>query len=529
MLSKLIFNKSFVRTSTISAAAQNSLNVRTKINERREKAQLGGGQHRINKQHEKGKLSARERISLLLDRNSFTETDMFVEHDCTHFGLEKQKFPSDSVVTGYGNIFGRPVALFSQDFTVFGGSLSKVHAAKICKIMDYAAKSGIPLIGINDSGGARIQEGVDSLAGYADIFLRNARFSGVIPQLSIIMGPCAGGAVYSPALTDFTFMIKDSSFLFITGPDVVESVTGEKVTQEELGGADTHTKISGCATNSFENDVDALHQLRIFFNYLPLSNRKNDYMKQKNNDPKDRIVKSLDSMIPLDSSQAYDMKEIILELGDNRQFFELMPEYAKNIIIGFTRLNGYTVGVVANQPKVAAGCLDINASVKAARFVRFCDSFNIPLLTLVDVPGFLPGTAQEYGGIIRNGAKLLYAFAEATVPKMTVITRKAYGGAYDVMSSKHLLADVNLAWPSAEVAVMGAQGAIKIIFRGKDVEKNEAEYIEKFANPFPAATRGYTDDIIQPKMTRFRLCNELERLIRKEEKLPNKKHSNMPL
>ncbi|XP_032554344.1 propionyl-CoA carboxylase beta chain, mitochondrial isoform X2 [Chiroxiphia lanceolata] len=432
-----------------------------RIEEKRRAALLGGGQARIDAQHKRGKLTARERILLLLDPDSFDEYDMFVEHRCADFGMDssKNKYPGDSVVTGRGRINGRLAYVFSQDFTVFGGSLSGAHAQKICKIMDQAAMVGAPVIGLNDSGGARIQEGVESLAGYADIFLRNVLCSGVVPQISLIMGPCAGGAVYSPALTDFTFMVKDTSYLFITGPDVVKSVTNEDVTQEQLGGAKTHTAVSGVAHRAFENDIDALLNLREFFNYLPLSNRDPAPVCECH-DPSDRPVPELDTVVPTESTKAYDMLDIIHSIVDEREFFEIMPSYARNIVVGFARMNGRTVGIVGNQPKVASGCLDINSSVKGARFVRFCDAFNIPLLTFVDVPGFLPGTAQEYGGIIRHGAKLLFAFAEATVPKITVITRKAYGGAYDVMSSKHLRGDANYAWPTAEVAVMGAKGLL---------------------------------------------------------------------
>ncbi|XP_078266901.1 propionyl-CoA carboxylase beta chain, mitochondrial isoform X3 [Rhinoraja longicauda] len=444
-------------------------------------------------------------------------------------GTEDNKFPGDSVVTGQGQINGRLVYVFSQDFTVFGGSLSGAHAQKICKIMDQALLVGAPVIGLNDSGGARIQEGVESLAGYADIFLRNVLTSGVIPQISLIMGPCAGGAVYSPALTDFTFMVKGTSYLFITGPDVVKSVTNEDVTQEDLGGAKTHTAVSGVAHRAFENDIDALLNLREFFNYIPLNNKEPAPIRECQ-DPCDRLVPGLDVLVPLESTKAYDMLDIVHAIVDERDFFELMPNYAKNIIIGFARMNGCTVGIVGNQPKVASGCLDINSSVKGARFVRFCDAFNIPIITFVDVPGFLPGTNQEYGGIIRHGAKLLYAFAEATVPKITVITRKAYGGAYDVMSSKHLRGDLNYAWPTAEVAVMGAKGAVQIIFKGKvNKEKAEAHYVETFANPFPVAMRGFVDDIIQPATTRMRICRDLEMLANKKQTNPWKKHGNIPL
>lgn len=516
-------------TQGLSPSVLNSLNVKKTLKQKREEALLGGGQKRIDAQHKKGKLTARERIDLLLDNGSFVEYGAFMEHRCTDFGMEDEKYLGDSVVTGRGLVNGRTVFVFSQDFTVFGGSLSSVHAQKICRIMDQAMLVGAPVIGMNDSGGARIQEGVESLAGYADIFQRNVLSSGVIPQISLIMGPCAGGAVYSPALTDFTFMVNETSYLFITGPDVVKSVTGEDVTQQELGGAKVHTQVSGVAHLAFENDVDALLRLRSFMNYLPLSNKEQAPVR-KSDDPADRLVPSLDQIVPLDNTAAYDMKEIIYATVDEKEFFEIMPEYAKNIIVGFARMNGRTVGIVANQPKVAAGCLDINSSVKGARFVRFCDAFNIPILTFVDVPGFLPGTAQEYHGIIRHGAKLLYAFAEATVPKITVITRKAYGGAYDVMSSKHLRGDMNYAWPTAEVAVMGAAGAVKIIFKGgKEIEKKEAEYIDKFANPFPASTRGFVDDVIEPRLTRMKICQDLDLLSTKSLKNPEKKHDNIPL
>uniref|UniRef100_A0A671WWI9 Propionyl-CoA carboxylase beta chain, mitochondrial n=1 Tax=Sparus aurata TaxID=8175 RepID=A0A671WWI9_SPAAU len=510
------------------------LSVKERIDMKRKAALVGGGQKRIDAQHKRGKLTARERVELLLDPESFVESDMFVEHRCSDFGMEqdRNKFPGDSVVTGRGRINGRLVYVFSQDFTVFGGSLSGAHAQKICKIMDQAMTVGAPVIGLNDSGGARIQEGVESLAGYADIFLRNVLASGVVPQISLIMGPCAGGAVYSPALTDFTFMVKDTSYLFITGPDVVKSVTNEDVTQEELGGAKTHTTVSGVAHHAFENDVDALLNMREFFNFLPLSNQDPSPIRACH-DPSDRLVTSLDTIVPFETTKAYDMLDIIHAIVDERDFFEIMPSYAKNIVVGFARMNGRTVGIVGNQPKVIIFllcCLDINSSVKGARFVRFCDAFNIPIITFVDVPGFLPGTAQEYGGIIRHGAKLLYAFAEATVPKITIITRKAYGGAYDVMSSKHLRGDVNYAWPSAEVAVMGAKGAVQIIFRGKENQAEaEAEYVEKFANPFPAAVRGFVDDIIEPATTRKKICRDLEVLASKKQVNPWKKHANIPL
>lgn len=515
---------------------KNALIIRTssgsvlqRIQKKQEEAIVGGGQKRIDTQHRKGKLTARERIKLLCDPESFVEYDMFMEHNCTEFGMENQKFTGDSVVTGQGTINGRVCFLFSQDFTVFGGSLSSAHARKICKVMDKAMLVGAPVIGLNDSGGARIQEGVESLAGYADIFQRNVMASGVIPQISLIMGPCAGGAVYSPAITDFTFMVKDTSYLFITGPDVVKTVTQEDVTQEDLGGAKTHTSVSGVAVGAFENDVEALATMREFFDFLPLSN-KNPSPIRESDDPCDRTIPNLDTLVPFDSTKAYDILDVIYPIVDDGEFFEISPDYARNIVVGFGRMNGRTIGIVGNQPTEAAGCLDINASVKGARFVRFCDAFNIPIITFVDVPGFLPGTHQEHGGIIRHGAKLLYAYAEATVPKITVITRKAYGGAYDVMSSKHLRGDFNYAWPTAEVAVMGAKGAVSIIFRGKEnIEKYEAEYVDRFANPFPAATRGFVDDIIKPHMTRKRICRDLEVLATKTLDNPWKKHGNIPL
>ncbi|XP_065575632.1 propionyl-CoA carboxylase beta chain, mitochondrial-like isoform X2 [Artemia franciscana] len=512
-----------------NSTAQQTLEVKSIIHQKRETAYLGGGPKRIQGQHKKGKLTARERISLLCDEGTFVEYDTFAEHTCTDFGMEKEKYPGDSVVTGHGLINGRPAYIFSQDFTVFGGSLSSIHAKKICKIMDQAMLVGAPVIGLNDSGGARIQEGVESLAGYADIFQRNVEASGVVPQISLIMGPCAGGAVYSPALTDFTFMVKDTSYLFITGPDVVKSVTNEDVTFEELGGSKTHTTVSGVAHRAFENDVEALLMLRSLMGFLPRSNKQPAPIRVCE-DPWDRDVPGLDTVVPLETTDAYDMMDVILSTVDERDFFEIMPAYAKNIITGFARMNGRTIGIVANQPKVAAGCLDIDSSVKGGRFVRFCDSFDIPIITFVDVPGFLPGTAQEYGGIIRHGAKLLYAYAEATVPKITVITRKAYGGAYDVMSSKHLRGDKNYAWPTAEIAVMGAKGAVSILYRGKEnVQQYEQEYIKKFGNPFPAAVRGFVDDIIEPRTTRRRICEDLALLSNKSLKNPYKKHGNIPL
>lgn len=503
------------------------------LEEMREAARLGGGQRRIDTQHAKGKLTARERIDVLLDADSFEEWDMFVEHDSHDFGMEEQKVPGDGVVTGSGTINGRLVFVFSQDFTVFGGSLSAAHARKICKVMDQAMKVGAPVIGLNDSGGARIQEGVASLAGYADVFQRNVMASGVIPQISLIMGPCAGGAVYSPAMTDFIFMVQDSAYMFVTGPDVVKTVTHETVTQEELGGAITHTTRSGVADEAFENDVEALLRTRRFMAYLPASNRDNPPMVPTD-DPVDRVELSLETLVPESATKPYDMKELIVKLADEGEFFELQPDYARNIVIGFIRMDGATIGVVANQPMVLAGCLDIESARKAARFVRFCDCFNIPLLTLVDVPGFLPGTSQEYGGIIKHGAKLLFAFAEATVPKVTLITRKAYGGAYDVMSSKHLRGDVNYAWPAAEIAVMGAKGAVEIIFRSDigdttKIEQRTAEYQKKFANPFVASSLGFIDDVIMPRNTRRRICRAFERLRNKKLENPWKKHSNIPL
>jgi propionyl-CoA carboxylase beta chain len=504
------------------------------LEKKREAARLGGGQKRVDGQHKKGKLTARERIELLLDPETFEEWDTLKEHRCVDFGMDKaEKIPGDGVVTGYGMINGRLVFVFSQDFTVFGGALSEAYAEKICKIMDHAMKVGAPVIGLNDSGGARIQEGVASLAGYADIFQRNVLASGVVPQISLIMGPCAGGAVYSPAMTDFIFMVKDSSYMFVTGPDVVKTVTHEEVTAEELGGAVTHSSKSGVADLAFENDVEALTYIRRLMNYLPSNNREFPPM-QRTNDPAERVDYSLDTLVPDNPNKPYNMKELIVKVVDDYDFFETQTDYARNIITGFARMSGSTVGIIANQPMVLAGCLDIKSSIKAARFVRFCDAFNIPVITFVDVPGFLPGTAQEYGGIIKHGAKLLYAYAECTVPKVTIITRKAYGGAYDVMSSKHLRGDVNLAWPSAEIAVMGAKGAVEIIFREEknDPEKlaaREAEYKDKFANPFVAASRGFVDDVIMPHATRKRICRSLAMLKDKKLENPWRKHGNIPL
>ena len=504
-----------------------------KLEEKRKKAQQGGGQDRIDTQHKKGKLTARERIDLLLDKGSFEEWDMFVEHRSTDFGMEKNKIPGDGVITGHGTINGRLVFVFSQDFTVFGGSLSEAHADKIVKIMDKALQVGAPVIGLNDSGGARIQEGVDSLAAYAKVFEKNVLSSGVIPQISVIMGPCAGGAVYSPAMTDFIFMVNKTSYMFVTGPDVVKTVTHESVTHEELGGAATHTTKSSVADGAFNNDIIALKEIRRLFDFIPLSFREKPPVI-KTNDKSDRVEKSLNTIVPKNSNKPYDMKEVIYKVIDNEDFFEIQENYAKNIITGFARIDGQPVGIVANQPLVLAGCLDIDSSRKAARFVRFCDCFNIPIITFVDVPGFLPGTKQEYGGIIKHGSKLLFAYTEATVPKITIITRKAYGGAYDVMSSKHLRGDVNYAWPTAEIAVMGPKGAVEIIFRDdlkdkKRIEQRTEEYRKKFANPFIAASRGFIDDVIRPDATRLRICKALKMLKNKFLKNPPKKHNNIPL
>jgi len=503
------------------------------LEEKRADARAGGGQRRIDAQHGKGKLTARERLEIMLDEGSFEEWDMFVEHRCQDFDMAEQRIPGDGVVTGYGTINGRSVFVFSQDFTVFGGSLSEAHAEKICKIMDKAVQVGAPVIGLNDSGGARIQEGVASLGGYAEVFQRNVLASGVVPQISVIMGPCAGGAVYSPAMTDFIVMVRDTSYMFVTGPDVVKTVTHEEVTAETLGGALTHTTKSGVADLAFENDVEALLEVRRFFDFLPLSNRQ-QVPERPTEDPVEREEPSLDSLVPADPTKPYDMKELIQKVADEGEFFELQPDGAANLIIGFARLGGRTVGIVANQPLVLAGCLDIASSIKGARFVRFCDCFNIPIVTFVDVPGFLPGTSQEYNGIIKHGAKLLFAFAEATVPKVTVITRKAYGGAYDVMSSKHIRGDLNYAWPTAEIAVMGPKGAVEIIFRADigDAEKTAGrteEYRRRFANPFVAASRGYLDDVIMPHGTRRRLIRSLEMLRDKKLNNPWKKHDNLPL
>ena len=503
------------------------------LEEKRRKALEGGGKNRIDAQHKKGKLTARERIDLLLDKDSFEEWDMFVEHRSTDFGMEKNKVPGDGVVTGHGLINGRQVFVFSQDFTVFGGSLSEAHANKIVKIMEKAMQVGAPVIGLNDSGGARIQEGVDSLAAYAKVFEQNVLASGVIPQISVIMGPCAGGAVYSPAMTDFIFMVNKTSYMFVTGPEVVKTVTHEDVTHEELGGASTHTTKSSVADGSFKNDIIALKEIRRLFDFIPSSFREKPPLI-KTNDKPSRTETTLNTIVPRNSNKPYDMKEVINKIIDDEDFFEIQENYAKNIITGFARMDGQPIGIVANQPLVLAGCLDIDSSRKAARFVRFCDCFNFPIITFVDVPGFLPGTKQEYGGIIKHGSKLLFAYTEATVPKITIITRKAYGGAYDVMSSKHLGGDVNYAWPTAEIAVMGPKGAVEIIFRDdlknkKKIDQRTEEYREKFANPFIAGARGFIDDIIRPAGTRTRICKALKMLKNKFLKNPPKKHNNIPL
>ena len=503
------------------------------LEERRNEARLGGGQARIDAQHSKGKLTARERIEVLLDSGSFEEYDMYKTHRCVDFGMAEKQIPGDGVVTGWGTINGRPVYLYSQDFTVFGGSLSETHAEKICKIMDLAMQNGVPIIGISDSGGARIQEGVASLAGYSEVFRRNAQASGAIPQISMIMGPSAGGAVYSPAMTDFIFMVKDTSYMFVTGPDVVKTVTNEIVSSEDLGGALTHTKKSSVADGAYENDIEALLDLRRFYSFLPL-NAGASAPHQETSDTWDREDSSLDTLVPQNPNQPYDMREVVIKLADEGNFFEIQKEFAGNLLVGFIRINGETIGVVANQPLVLAGCLDINASRKGARFVRFCNAFSIPILTLEDVPGFLPGTAQEYGGIIKHGAKLLFAYAQATVPLVTVITRKAYGGAYCVMAPKHLGADVNYAWPSAQIAVMGAKGATEILHRadlGDDdkIAQHTADYEERFANPFVAAQRGFVDEVINPRSTRRRIARSFELLKNKKVHQPFKKHDNIPL
>ncbi len=503
----------------------------------KEQAKLGGGKERIAAQHNKGKLTARERIDLLLDPDSFEEIDMLVRHQNRDFGLEKHRYFGDGVITGHGTINGRLVFIFSQDFTVLGGSLSEAHGKKICKIMDLALKMGAPIIGLNDSGGARIQEGVVSLGAYADLFLRNTLISGVVPQISVILGPCAGGAVYSPAITDFVFMVKNSSYMFVTGPSVVKTVTHEEVSFEELGGAKTHASKSGVAHVIADSEVELLDQLRDLIQFIPQNNVDDPVVIECDDDPNREEI-SLNSVVPENPHKPYDVKEIIYKVFDSGNFFEIHQNYAQNIVVGFAHLNGHPVGIVANQPSMMAGVLDINSSIKAARFVRFCDAFNIPIITFEDVPGFLPGTDQEWGGIIRNGAKLLYAYCEATVPKITVILRKAYGGAYDVMNSKHIRSDINLAWPSAEIAVMGPKGAVEIIFR-KEISEDEdpqkslddkvTKYRERFANPYIAAERGYVDDIIEPSQTRPKLVRALEMSRNKVDSNPKKKHGNIPL
>jgi propionyl-CoA carboxylase beta chain len=503
-----------------------------RLEERIIEAEAGGGQDRIDRQHAAGRKTARERIDVLIDPGTFVELDKFVKHRSHDFGMEKTRFSGDGVITGYGKIDGRLVYTFAQDFTVFGGTMSRANADKIVKIMDLAMKMVAPLIGLNDSGGARIQEGIESLAGYADIFYRNVMCSGVIPQISAILGPCAGGAVYSPAITDFIVMVKDTSYMFVTGPDVVKAVTHEEVTMEELGGASTHHVKSGVAHLTADNEDHALLMIRELIGYIPSNNLEEAHILDCNDDI-NREEKILNTLIPEDPNKPYDMKELISAIADDRNFFEIQPAFAPNMIIGFARFSGRSVGIVANQPANLAGVLDINSSVKGARFVRFCDAFNIPIVTIVDVPGFLPGTSQEFGGIIRHGAKLLYAYAEATVPKITLITRKAYGGAYDVMSSKHIGADINFAYPSAEIAVMGAEGAVKIIHRGKmnpeELQQKIDDYREKFANPYKAAELGYIDEIIYPAQTRFKIIQALEMLQNKHKTNPLKKHGNIPL
>jgi len=508
-----------------------------KLDELNRLALQAGGEARIKKQHDAGKLTARERVDLLLDPGSFVELDRLVTHRCTDFGMEEQKIPGDGVVTGYGTVDGRQVCVFAQDFTVFGGSLSSAYASKICKIMDLAIRVGAPVIGLNDSGGARIQEGVASLAGYADIFLRNTMASGVVPQLSAILGPCAGGAVYSPSITDFILMVQDSSYMFITGPDVIKTVTHEEVTKEELGGATTHNSRSGVAHFATKDDKDCIALLRDLLSYMP-SNNQEDPPLRETSDPIGRQCPELDSLVPTEANKPYDMRQVILQSVDEGRFLEVHQSYAQNILCGFARFNGRPVGIVANQPQVLAGCLDIKASIKAARFVRFCDAFNIPLVTFVDVPGFMPGVDQEYGGIITHGAKLLYAYAEATVPKITIITRKAYGGAYDVMASKHIRADINYAYPTAEIAVMGPDGAVNIVYRKEIAEADNADearkkfvddYRAQFANPFKAAELGFVDAVIYPRLTRQRIITALEMLKNKRDSNPPKKHGNIPL
>ena len=507
------------------------------LERRAAEAELGGGAARLKTQHDKGKLSARERLDLLLDEGSFVELDRFVVHRSHDFGLEEQRLYGDGVVTGYGRIEGRLVYVFSQDFTVFGGSLSESFAEKICKVMDLAVRNGAPVIGLNDSGGARIQEGVVSLGGYAEIFLRNTMASGVVPQISAVLGPCAGGAVYSPAITDFTYMVRKTSYMFVTGPNVVKTVTHEDVTMEELGGADTHTATSGVAHFAHDSEPACLQAIRDLFHYIP-SNNLEEPPRGRGTDPRDRRDEALLDVVPDNPNKPYDMHEVIRRVVDDGTFYEVHREFAQNILCGFAHLGGFSIGIVANQPAMLAGVLDINASVKAARFIRFCDAFNIPIVTLEDVPGFLPGVAQEHNGIIRHGAKLLYAYCEATVPKLTVITRKAYGGAYDVMSSKHIRGDLNLAWPTAEIAVMGPKGAVEILFRKEIAESDDPaaatdakinEYRDMFAHPYVAAGRGYLDDIIDPRDTRPRLIDALETLRTKRDRNPPKKHGNIPL
>jgi len=505
------------------------------LRQRHTAAEEGGGAERRDRQHKEGKLSARERIELLLDEGTFEEMDKLVQHRCQDFGMGQQVVPGDGMVTGFGSVNGRPVYVFANDFTVFGGSMSETNARKVCKIMDLALKTGAPIIGLNDSGGARIQEGVLSLAGYADIFLRNTVASGVVPQISAIMGPCAGGAVYSPAITDFVFMVADTSYMFVTGPDVIKTVTHEDVTKEKLGGSMTHNSISGVGHFMSRDDAECVQMIRELLSFLPQNNRE-DPPRMATSDPIDRADPALNTVVPSESNLPYDIKEVITRVVDDGWFFEVHEHWAQNLVVGFARLDGRPVGIVANQPAFLAGCLDINSSVKGARFVRFCDAFNIPLITFEDVPGFLPGTEQEFGGIIRHGAKLLYAFAEATVPKITVITRKAYGGAYCVMGSKHIRTDVNLAWPTAEIAVMGAEGAVNIVYRrelsdgdGNVREQKIAEFKDRFASPFVAAEHGFVDDVIEPHDTRYRLITALRMLETKVDTMPRKKHGNIPL
>ena len=503
----------------------------------REEALLGGGKKRIEAQHAKGKLTARERIDLLLDKGSFSEIDMFVKHQSHDFGLEKQRIPGDGVVTGHGRIEGRLVFIFAQDFTVMGGSLAEAHGHKICKIMDMALKVGAPIIGINDSGGARVQEGVVSLGAYADIFLRNTLTSGVIPQISAVMGPCAGGAVYSPAITDFIFMVRNTSYMFVTGPKVVKTVTHEEITSEDLGGADTHATKSGVAHFALDNEAEAIEQIRRLLSFIPSNNLEDPPIKECK-DPSDRIDEALDAIVPDNPNKPYDIKDVILKIVDDGDFMEVHADWAQNIVVGFARLDGKPIGIIANQPAVLAGVLYINSSRKGGRFIRFCDAFNIPIITFEDVPGFLPGTDQEWNGIIVNGAKLLYAYSEATVPKITVITRKAYGGAYDVMNSKHIRGDINFAWPSAEIAVMGPKGAVEIIFSKQMAQTDDPDqlqeqliedYTRKFANPYIAAERGYVDEVIEPRLTRLKLITALSMLNNKVDYNPKKKHGNIPL